>query len=170
MDLPISQLRGQFRIGRVSAVKDGEHRVEVKFAEQDGFVSWDMPVLVTRPDDYALPTKDALVLCVIMEGILGNGYVLGVIYNESDAAPLDDAGKRSVASDDLRLGTSDASDKVALAPKCKDNFDKIDQELTKISTTLASLTGGAMTPAVFGTPYTKGYSPTDPAAENVSAK
>jgi hypothetical protein len=46
--------------------------------------------------------------------------VLGAIYTESDAAPLDDAGKRAIVGDDIRLGTSDASAKVALAPPSDD--------------------------------------------------
>lgn len=165
-----SQLYGQIRVGRVSSVDTKRHTAQVQFHEIDGFVSWDLQVLVTKPGDYSLPAKDAPVLCLLLDGRLGVGFVLGAIYTEDDPAPLDDAGKRSIASDDLRLGTSDASDKVALAPKCKDNFDKINGELTKISTTLDSLTGGATVIAKFGTAYAKSYSPSDPAAEKVSAK
>lgn len=163
-------MRTGFHVGRVSSVDTKSHTAQVQFFEIDGFVSWDLQVLVTRPGDYSLPAKDTPVLCALIDGRLGVGFVLGAIYTESDAAPLDDAGKRSIASDDLRLGTPDASDKVALASKCKDNFDKINGELGNISTTLGTLTGGATVNAAFSTPYTKAYSPSDPAAEKVSAK
>ncbi len=170
MPIP-SQFYGQFRKGRVSSVNKKDHTVQVEFFEHDGFVSPDMSMLVTHPGDYALPVKDTVVLCLIVDGRLGEGYVLGAIYTESDAAPLDDDGKRSIASDDLRLGDPAADKKVALAPTCKQNFDDIKSEFTTIKTALASLTGGATVAAAFTTPYsTVAYSPSDPAAEKVSAK
>jgi phage baseplate assembly protein gpV len=128
MDAPVSQLYGQIRIGRVSSVDPKRHTAQVQFSEQDGFVSPDLPVLVTRPGDYSLPAENTPVLCLIVDGRLGVGYVLGAIYTESDAAPLDDASKRSVAGDDLRLGAPDASDKVALASLVKDRLDKLQQK------------------------------------------
>jgi hypothetical protein len=170
-ELPRSQFSGQFRVGRVSSVDAQHHRAQVQFFEIDGFVSWDLQVLVTRPGDYSLPAKDAAVLCVIVDGRLGVGYVLGAIYTDNDAAPLSDAGQRAVAGDDLRLGDPAASKKVALAPTCKQNFDDIQTEFNTIKTTLASLTGGATVAASFTVPYTTvAYSPTDPAAAKVSAK
>lgn len=161
---------GSVRVGRVSSVDAKAHTAQVQFFEIDGFVSYDLSVLVQRPGDYCLLAKDALVLCILLDGRLGLGFVLGAMYSESDAAPLDDAGKRSIAGDDLRLGDPEASDKVSLAPKCKDNFDKIKDEFDTVKATLASLTGGITSTASFTTPYSNGYSPTDPAAENVSAK
>lgn len=154
------------RIGRVSSVNKGAHRVAVQFEEIDGVVSWDLSVLVTHPGDYALPAANTPVLCLILDGRLGLGFVLGAIYTDNDAAPLDDDGQRSVAGDDLRLGDPNATDKVSLAPKCKSNFDAIKDEFTLIHTTLGSLTGSAS----FGTPYAQTYSATDPAAEKVKAK
>jgi hypothetical protein len=111
---PKSALYGQVRIGRVSAVGKSRHTVEVKFEELDGFVSWDLPVLVTRPGDYSLPAADTPVLCLIVDGRLGVGYVLGALYTESDEPPLDDDGKRSIAGDDIRLGDPEAEKAVAL--------------------------------------------------------
>lgn len=163
---PKSQLYGQIRIGRVSSVDKKRHTAQVQFEEIDGFVSYDLQVLVTRPGDYSLPVENTPVLCLLLDGRLGVGFVLGAIYTESDEAPLDDAALRSIAGDDIRLGAPDASDKVALAPKVKSELDKIKSELTNIATTLGSLSGQA----TFTTTYTMGYSPTDPAAEKVSAK
>jgi len=117
-----SQFGGQFRIGRVSSTDASNHRVTVQFFEQDGFTVEAMSMLVTRKGDYSLPEQDDLVLCLLVDGRLGNGYVLGSLYSDSDAAPLSDAGQRSIASDDLRLGDPGASDKIALAPPTNDGL------------------------------------------------
>lgn len=123
-DLPRSQLYGQIRVGRVSSVDAKRHSAQVQFFEQDGFISWDLQVLRGFAADYCLPAQNTPVLCLILEGRLGVGYVLGAIYTDADAAPLSDAGQRSVAGDDLRLGAPDASDKVALAPATKSEIQK----------------------------------------------
>jgi hypothetical protein len=166
-----SEFYGQFRVGRVSSVDKKRHTAQVEFVEINGFISFDLQVLITRPGDYSLPAANTPVMCLILDGRLGVGFVLGAIYTESDAAPLNDDAKRSIAGDDIRLGDPNASDKVALAPKTKDELDKIKGELDKIAATLATGTappgGGTV---VFGTPYTVGYSPTAPAADKVSAK
>ena len=121
MDAPRSQLTGQIRVGRVSSVDAKRHSAQVQFEEQDGFVSWDLQVLRGFAADYCLPAENTPVLCLIVDGRLGVGYVLGAIYTDNDAAPLNDAGQRAVAGDDVRLGDPAAADKVALAPKCNDN-------------------------------------------------
>jgi phage baseplate assembly protein gpV len=111
----------QLRCGRVSSSDAKAHTAQVQFFEQDGFVSHDLQILFTRPGDYSVYEKDALVLCILIDGIQGFGFVLGALYSESDAPPLNDKGARAVAGDDLRLGAPDAEDKAALAPKCNDN-------------------------------------------------
>lgn len=178
MDTP-SQLYGQIRLGRVSSVDAKRHTAQVKFSEQDGFTSGDLPVLVTRPGDFSLPAAGTPVLCLIIDGTRGVGYVLGAIYTDSDAAPLDDASKRSMASDDLRLGDPNATDKVSLAPKCKKNFDDLQKHFAAIE---AVLTGAPISEAGNAAPSSlqkalaaainsNSYpTPADPAAEKVSAK
>ena len=94
-----SQLYGQIRIGRVLSVDANRHTAQVQFFELDGFVSWDFPVLVTRPGDYSLPAQNTPVLCLIVDGRLGVGYVLGAIYTDSDSPPLNDDGQRSIVGD-----------------------------------------------------------------------
>src|SRR5690242_11599387 len=122
-------MRGEVRTGRVSSVDDKKHTVRVTFTDvpsrDDDVVSADLSVLVTRPGDYSLPQKDTAVLCLLLEGKEGVGFVLGALYSDADAPPLDDAGKRSIAGDDVRLGAPDATDKVALAPKVKTGFDNL---------------------------------------------
>lgn len=116
-----SQLHGQIRVGRVSSVDAKRHSAQVQFFEQDGFVSWDLQVLRGFAADYCLPAQNTPVLCLLVDGRLGVGYVLGAIYTDNDAAPLSDAGQRAIAGDDLRLGDPSATDKAASAPKCNDN-------------------------------------------------
>lgn len=118
------------RTGRVSSVNAKDHTCKVKFLDRivddaDSVVSDEVRVLARRRGDYALPAVDDLVLVAFDENLVsGVGFLLGVMYSEADAAPLDDAGKRAMVSDDLRLGTSDAADKVALAPATKTEIQK----------------------------------------------
>lgn len=124
-EAPTAEFRGQFRVGRIDSVDKDAHRAKVVFAEQDGFTSWDLQVLVPVSGDYALPAQNTPVLCLIVDGRIGVGYVLGSFYTDNDAAPLSDASQRSIVGSDLRLGKADASDKLALAPKCKANVDAL---------------------------------------------
>ncbi len=159
------------RVGRVSSANADKHTVDVKFSDIEDSVSPPLSMLMTRSGDYSLPAEDDLVVCLMLEGVEGFGFVLGSIYSSADAAPLDDAGQRSIAGDDLRLGDPEATDAVALAPAVKSELDKVKGELNKIATTLgtgnAPPGGGTVT---FTTPYVVGYNPTEPAAEKVRAK
>jgi hypothetical protein len=135
--LPTSHFYGQFRWGRVSAAGAARHTVQVEFFELDGFVSFDLQVLVTRPGDYSVPPEGTMVLCVLIEGKHGegrglSGFVLGAFYTEEDEAPLDDEAKRSIAGDDIRLGDPEASDKVALARLVNSNFEKLKQHFNAL--------------------------------------
>lgn len=113
------------RVGTVTSTNKDAHTARVFFDESDGLESWDLPVLVARPGDYSLPPKDAQVLCAMEPGPEGLGYVLGVLYNEVDEPPTDDAGARVLAGDDVRLGSADATDAVALAPAVKTEIQKV---------------------------------------------
>jgi hypothetical protein len=118
-------LEATMRVGRVSSVDAAAHTVKVLFEEDSGFVTFDLPVLVSRPGDYALPEVNAAVLCLMATGSEGIGYVVGSLYSEADAPPLSDAGKRSIASDDLRLASASATAAIALATKVADELEKI---------------------------------------------
>jgi len=166
-----------FRAGRVTSVNEKKHTVRVKFTDGDGYESFDLPVLVTRPGDYSLPASDALVLCALEDGPEGIGYVLGALYSEADAPPLDAKAKRSVVSSDLRLGTADAGDKVALAPATKDEIQKVLDFATGIADALKNAApfvpndGGASIFAAVRVLLAANVAPTidEPAAEHVSA-
>jgi hypothetical protein len=180
---PSAELRGQIRCGRVSSSDAKAHTAQVEFFEQDGFVSHDMQILFTRPGDYSVYEKDTLVLCIIIDGIQGFGFVLGALYSSNneiatDTPPLNDKGARAIASDDLRLGDPAADKFVALSNLVKDELDKIKTELDHIKTGLSTHThpytdtpaGPAVTSPPAAPPYTVGYSPTEPKAEKVKAK
>jgi phage baseplate assembly protein gpV len=179
--VPKAQLWAQVRWGRVSSVNADQHTVQVQFEEIDGFVSGDFGVLAMRPGDYALPPKDALVLCLLMDTRLAEGFVLGAFYSEKDAAPLSDAGQRSIASDDLRLGDPDAEDKVALAPKVNDNDTALWNVLNDVCGNTAAVineagNGGpsslqaAFKLAIAAQQLANKLPPVDVAAEKVKAK
>lgn len=170
---------GQIRVGKVSAVNAANHTCEVKFEDvAEDVTTWHLHVVVRSPGDFALYEEDTQVLCVILDGRLGRGYVLGVVYQDGDA-PLDDSGKRSIAGDDIRLGDPEASDKVALAPKCKGNFDDQKSHFDAVWNVITgsvinepglgnpSALQAALKLAIQASPYP---TPEDPAAENVSAK
>ncbi len=177
-------MRGEIRTGRVSSTDAKRHTAQVKFTEIDGFVSYDLQVLVTRPGDYSLPAVDAPVLCLFLDAPVGGdtagtGYVLGAIYTESDAAPTDDSARRVVAGDDVRLGAFDAGSKVALAPKCKGNFDDLKTHFSAVEGVITgppinepgngapSALQAALAAAIGAAAYP---TPADPAASKVSAK
>lgn len=188
--LPTSHFYGSFRMGRVSSVSTDGHTAQVEFFELDGFVSYDLQILTTRPGDFSLMAKDTPVLCVLIEGKHGegrglSGFVLGAFYTENDAPPISDENARSVASDDLRLGDPEAEDKIALAPKVNSNFDAQKRHFDALE---AVITGPvvfeagngapsalqAALAAAIGLPPPLGAGtypdPDDVAAENVSAK
>jgi hypothetical protein len=182
LQLALSRL---VRTGRVSSVDAKKHTARVQFIEGDGaddstpFVTGDLQVMVHCGGDYGLPPADAQVLCLMLPGWWGIGFVLGVLYSEADAPPLDNDGKRALVSEDLRLGAADADKKIALAPPTKDNFDKLKDHLQALE---AVITGapipepGNGSPSAFQTALQAAIqasplpSPDDVAAENVSAK
>lgn len=178
-------MRGELRTGRVSSADAKKHTARVQFFEgraddeNEGFVSRDLPILFMGRGDYHLPEKDALAVCFIPDDVVGKGFVLGFIYSDSDAPPTDDGARRVVAGDDLRLGSFDAGDKVALAPATKGNFDDLKNHHQAVYTVITgppisepgngapSAFQAALAAAIAGSPYP---TPAEVAAEKVSAK
>lgn len=163
-----------FRSGRVTSVNEKKHTVRVKFTDGDGYESFDLPVLVTLSGDYSLPPSDALVLCALEDGPEGIGYVLGVLYSEADAPPLDAKTKRSVVGNDLRLGTAAADKKIALADKAKDEAQKVLDYAQGIATAIqagvvVAQDGGASLKATIVAALPTPPTLSAPAAEHVSA-
>ena len=76
-----------FRIGEISAVYPERHRVRVKFADKDGLVSDELPVLVVgslKNKAQCLPDEGELVLCAFLPSGEEAGFVLGSFYSEAD--------------------------------------------------------------------------------------
>lgn len=171
----------RLRTGRISSVDAAKHTARVRFEDVDDgaeeLVSDDLRVLVRRPGDYSLFPVGTLVECMIDDGPTGHGCILGAVYSDEDEPPLDDEGARSIRGEDLRLGDPEATDPVALSPAVKEELDKIKAELDSIQTGLSTHVhpyvdtpvGAATTSPPAAPPYTNGYSPTEPAAENVKA-
>lgn len=164
------------RTGRVSSVNAKSHTCKVEFFESDGWISDEVRVLARRRGDYALPQADDLVLVAFDENLFsGVGFLLGIMYSEADDAPLDDAGKRALVSDDLRLGAADASDKIALAPATKDEIQKVLDYADGIATAIKTGVtvpndGGASLKATIVAALPIKPTVNAPAAEKVSAK
>jgi len=170
------------RVGRVASVDAKRHTARVLFLDKDlggeAVESDDLPVLVAPGGDYGLPPKDALVMCAINPEAEGTGCILGRLYSEADDPPLDDAGKRAVVGDDLRLGSADASDAVALAPAVKQQLDHLKQHFDALEGVIKgaainepgngspSALQTALKAAVLATPYP---SPGDVGAGKVKA-
>lgn len=111
---PRNEFGAKILAGRVSSVDAENNRVAVQFFDLDGQVIPDMIMLHQRGGDYALPAPETPVLCVLLDGSYGTGYILGCFNTAADAPVLDDAGKRAIASADLRLGAHDAEKAVGL--------------------------------------------------------
>lgn len=166
------------RFGRVKSTNAANHTALVVFPERDAGAdedpeSFDLPVLVTRQGDYSLPAKDAQVACLMEPGPEGLGVVLGVVYPE-EGAP-DGESSRVVAGDDVRLGSVDAADKVALAPATKAEIQKALDYANGIATAIqggvvVAQDGGASLKATIVALLPVLPTLDEPAAENVSAK
>jgi phage baseplate assembly protein V len=91
------------RVGQVSAVDDNAGTVRVTFADRDGKVSYNLPVLVPQTlknKDYAMPDVDEMVVCVFLPSGPEQGFVLGSAYNHADTPPVKDRNKRHLLFDD----------------------------------------------------------------------
>lgn len=166
------------RFGRVKSTDADKHTAVVVFPERDAGAgedpeSFDLPVLVTRQGDFSLPAKDAQVACLMDPGPEGLGVVLGVVYPEG-GAPEGDA-SRVLAGADVRLGSVDAADKVALAPATKAEIQKALDYANGIATAIqggvvVAQDGGASLKATIVAALPVPPTIDEPAAENVSAE
>lgn len=76
-----------FRIGTVSSIHPDRHKVRVKFADKDGLVSNELPVLIRgslKNKMQYLPDVGELVLCAFLPNGEEEGFVLGAFYSEAD--------------------------------------------------------------------------------------
>jgi phage baseplate assembly protein V len=78
------------RIGEVVGPNPEKGTVRVRFADADGFVSFDLPVIfsATHKDKrYKMPDIGEQVACLFLPNGLEEGFVLGCLYNAKDKPP-----------------------------------------------------------------------------------
>lgn len=76
-------LRDYIRVGEVSSIDPARHTARVAFPDDDGAVSYDLPVLCRNSlenSDYAMPDVGEDVLCVFLPGGAEDGFILGSFY------------------------------------------------------------------------------------------
>lgn len=76
-------LRDYIRVGEVSSIDPAKHTARVAFPDDDGAVSYDLPVLCRNSlenSDFAMPDVGEDVLCVFLPGGAEDGFILGSFY------------------------------------------------------------------------------------------
>jgi phage baseplate assembly protein V len=87
------------RYGKVSSLNAANATVRVAFEDEDGMVSYELPVLVTnasRNKDYALPDVGDNVVCAFLANGISAGFCLGAVYNQQAKPTENNPDVRSV--------------------------------------------------------------------------
>lgn len=87
------------KVGRVVAVDEKTARVRVQLLDCDGMVSYWLQIAVPKAQDdkfYWIPDTGELVLCAFLEHGLEQGFVIGALYNEQDATPVQNKDKMHI--------------------------------------------------------------------------
>lgn len=88
-----------FKIGEVSSVNPDNCTARVVFSDEDGLVSYDLPVMQRNTianKDYAMPEVKEDVLCVFLPDGPEDGFILGSFYAGDIEPPETDSNKRTV--------------------------------------------------------------------------
>lgn len=83
-------LRDYIRVGEVSSIDPAKHTARVAFPDDEGAVSYDLPVLCRNSlenSDYAMPDVGEDVLCIFLPGGAEDGFILGSFYAGEVAPP-----------------------------------------------------------------------------------
>lgn len=96
-----------FKIGEVSSVNPAKCTARVVFSDEDGLVSYDLPVMQRNTianKDFAMPEVEEDVLCVFLPDGPEDGFILGSFYAGEITPPESDGNKRTVVfADDTRI-------------------------------------------------------------------
>lgn len=79
------------KVGKVVAIDEKTCKVRVQLEDNDGVVTYWLPVVVPktqRDKFYWLPDIGEEVVCAFLEHGIEQGFVLGAIYNEKDRVPV----------------------------------------------------------------------------------
>ena len=77
MAVGITELEDMIRKGTVQSVNSGELKARVKFGDKGGIISGDLHILDTGTN--WTPEIGSMVLCLMIPGGDGEGYILGGI-------------------------------------------------------------------------------------------
>ena len=94
-----SVMQSTIRIGVVASTDPGSGTARVELSDDDGLVSFDLPVIVRkthRDKDYWMPDAGDQVLCLFLPFGLEQGFILGSFYSRPDAVPVASQDKRHV--------------------------------------------------------------------------
>lgn len=95
----IEELNTLIKIGEVSSVDYARGTARVVFDDDDGLVSYDLPVLqhnTLHNKDYAMPDVGEDVVCVFLPSGGEEGFILGSIYAGEITPPESNGDKRAV--------------------------------------------------------------------------
>ena len=96
-------LKNLIRVGNVTALNAAKHQARVVFEDKSGEVSFWLDVLVKnsyKNKDYGMPDIGEEVVCLALPNGNAQGYIIGSVYSEEDAPPVDDIDKRHVTFED----------------------------------------------------------------------
>jgi phage baseplate assembly protein V len=91
------------RVGIVKEIDPAKCKVRVTFKELDGMTSYWLPVIVNKSHKdkhYHLPDVGEMVAVAFFEESMGEGVVLGAIYNNIDTPPATTVDKHKVTFED----------------------------------------------------------------------
>lgn len=91
------------KVGTVVAVDEKTCRVRVQLPDNDGVVTYWLPVVVNKSQKdkfYWLPDIGEEVICAFLEHGIEQGFVLGAIYNEKDKVPVENKDKFHIRFED----------------------------------------------------------------------
>jgi len=95
--------KNMIRSGRISSINPGNGTARVTFADKDGLVSNDLPILqrqTLKNKDFSMPDIGESVVCVFQPNGLAEGFILGAHYNEEDKPPGSNPDIRQVTFED----------------------------------------------------------------------
>ena len=84
------------KVGKVVAIDEKTCKVRVQLLDNDGVITYWLPVVVNKSKDdkfYWLPDVDEEVLVAFLDNGIEQGFVLGAVYNEKDKTPIQDKDK-----------------------------------------------------------------------------
>ena len=112
-DEALGRINDLIKIGEVSSINPAKCTARVVFADDDGVVSYDLPILqknTFKSSDYWMPDVGEDVLCVFLPSGVEEGFILGSFYAGEIVPPESTEKRRTVVFED---GTKACYDKAS---------------------------------------------------------